>query len=342
MNLEDTEENPEFSEEELDNSDAIDAEFTEIKKSSVYTRAEKDDPIVDEFASFLSELTDESNITFVVWRKSDKNLAGKFRIPCEISFYCDSIYWNKEQSPEEVYDQVAKKHGGGRYSFQVRSGKGFQKTWTVVIGDPAQPSERERTMRGEREQSEPERTKENSQTFAQPQPTTPPPDPLDTIIGQAQKMNALREALFPPSQQTETTVAEPARRSVRDEMLLTLTGQAKDDPNLRSLIINAIFDTPKDDAEKEDKSFSFTDLAKYAFENPEKVSQLFGGILSTLLPAMPQTPAASPMPNFQTPATGLQAFKVPRNEPTPATEEKTQPEAPQTASIVPKFISLED
>lgn len=363
----DKSEAPDFDE---NDENAIDADFkpltnnfTPPARAAHVAQLHEDEVQKDDFALFLEGLPKNEDVTIIVTRLADKNLSGEFRITCNAHQKVDTIYWNGETEPDELYSQFTKKHGGGRYSFQIRRGKGFDRAWTQILGDPAEPSEKEKTiLAAKAKMTEHDRTPEHSQLFAQPQTAV---KPIDELIEQFEKMNRLREAITPPAQpQPQTISAEPtaARRSIKDEMLLSLTEQAKESPELRQLIIGALFDRQNESTEK--TGFDWSTAMNWIFENPEQSFGVLSGLAGSLFsafrpPTPPQTvnyppvnfPPVTPpvIPTYQppqqtpsaTPPTGLQSFKVPREQADSGEPIETLSEQPQPLQT-PTFIRLED
>ncbi|HEX8636511.1 MAG TPA: hypothetical protein VF692_00500, partial [Pyrinomonadaceae bacterium] len=333
----------------FDETGAIEAEFTDVKTPnlSAQTNPSPENP-KDDLAIFLENLPSTTTVTFLIKRLADKNLAGQFRIPCSITGFTDSIYWSGETLPDEMYQQVANRHGGGKYSFQSRIGSKTGRAWEVVISDPPQMSERERTLKGEREQSEPERTKVSSQPSVQEKPVSF----VDDALGVAEKYHALQRAFAPPVQQAAPAPAadpSPKENNSDNELRLELAKDAKLDPELKRILISSVFGVPLKEETEEEKPITVGGALIYAFENQDKVANLVSLLVSTVttlvLPKTAQNTASmfSTTPaNLPIQQSGLQGFKRTRNEPTPAPTAETQPEAAPIAPIVPNYIPLED
>jgi hypothetical protein len=176
--------------EELDEAtgSAIDVEFTEVKRpQSARPRPADDIDVIraepaaskpteyDEFDAFLSEIPTDKEVTIIIKRKPDHGL--KFRIPNAVISHVETRMWGRE-SLDVIYHELQRVHGGGRYWFQVRYGRGLGRSWDQTIMDPADHSERERTLLAEKtKDDEQQRRSEHSQAFVNP--ASAPAAPVD-------------------------------------------------------------------------------------------------------------------------------------------------------------------
>ena len=72
----------------------------------------------DDFTKFLLTLPDDSNPAIIITRQPDRNYAGQFRLACESQEHSGTLNWNNYTDASEIYNDIAKKFGGGRYSIQ--------------------------------------------------------------------------------------------------------------------------------------------------------------------------------------------------------------------------------
>ena len=331
-----------------------DAEITGETKTLDLKPARK----LTDFEKFYNSLPEEESATFKITRQPDRNLAGKFRLPCNTQIYTGTIYWNAgDTEPDELYNEIARTYGGGRYSIQVRQGEGFSKSWTVNIDDPAQPSEKELTLRKEAES-----TAAEAAPAQQPQPKSES-DSFDNFVNQIRKVREV-ESLFRTDQPQPVIVqqqqSEPPQ--LTDEAIrFKVIEKSLDDPNLRERALNAMLNIPQNEAGAEPEENLIVTGIKYIFNNPTESKTVLDLILESAAGAIgkvftqPQPPPAQPaiyqpsvMPaqNFD-----LQQFKRPQNAPAQAPIIETQPQAQPAPAIAPiiaapaaeiPFVSFED
>lgn len=281
-------------------NEAIEAEFTEHKRKpapKISTRGAIQGEIMkDEFAAFLETLPPNTEITIIVNRKPDHNL--HFRIPNKTYGHTDTLYWNNETT-EEIYADIQKRFGGGRYQFQIRHGKGFSgKTWEKTIFDPHEPSDAEKVILAEKEKAkaqEHERKSENSQSFAN-QPRSNEPD-IDNFFDTLEKWEKRIEK-FRPKENPPMQVS--SERSVEDIILLEAVREVKDD-EVKKQLVQKVFGLIE---EKKQQKETWIDLVKYGLQNFDQVKNVIGGVASIVLPyVLPASSAQPPMtagnlPNF--------------------------------------------
>ncbi len=323
----------------------------EVKEAEIIseTRIKPEDlneVYTDEFSQFLDNLPADADASFLISRLPDRNLKGEFRTPCNVLKHVETIYWNGETKPEEIYAQITAKHGGGKYMFQIRQGKGFGKSWTQVLADPPHLTEIEKALRTDKEETKSEEQARNnaaSQVFANLQRPT---EPTDAFAGMRQFMTvfqeieAFKQAIKPP----EPTVSEPAPAQpeiTADTIKLKVIEKAIENPELLQMAVMSVFKIPaevKDSVEGEQGNF-LVETFKFAFSHPnetkaviETVVSGFGSFFAPIISRFSAPPAQPPpTANF-----GLDSFRMPRNEPPAAPMAETQPQ-PQQSPAAPVF-----
>lgn len=348
-----------------DDADIIDAEFQEeISEPEIEKIDAKNDrevihgEVVEEnkrtelYLQFLESIPKDEDVTIVVNRYADKNLAGQFRVPCSVFGVKLSLYWSGENNPEELYPEVQKEIGGGRYLFQIREkGRGFSgKSWTAIVHDAPEPSKLELTLTAGRKakNDEHKRNNESSQPFVISQPSEPH-NSIDDLLENIEKIERLRSILAPP---TDAPVINPAtaESSFEDRIIMKVLERTTDNPRLEEKVVNAVFGIVE---KKENKQEGFIDLAKHALSNPEQVkgfvgmiADSFGGIIGALMTQKKPGNSQIIVPGHSqtNQPSGLEMFRAaPKVEvkPQPTIEEK-QPDAPQMTVAPIPIIKLED
>lgn len=318
--------------------------------------AQKEEVEPDEFSQFLSQLPTDSEIKFIVTRLADRNLSGQFRLPCLSDQHTDNLYWTGETDPSDIYSQITKKHGGGRYRIQIRGREGFAKnaTWTITLSDPVELSDRENLIKNEKAKAdEQERKNDTSQMFANPIPQTSPKSALKEFLEQAQEFKQLQELLAPQPAPQPQIIQQPAAPVTaapvtKESIKLTLIQEAVKEPELLKMALRSVFEI-QEPITPEDKPSWFENLALSFASNPEIqekalviIGQVAAPLIGLLTPKVPPVIAeASPQPPM--PQFDLSQFKQPRNEEPAAPIQETQSDATEQAKAddLP-FIELEE
>jgi hypothetical protein len=293
----------------------------------------------DDFQDFLENLPNDAEASFIIQRLPDRNLKGEFRQPCNVQKHIDTIYYNGESKPEEIYNQITEKFGGGKYHFQVRQGKYFGKGWTKNLSDPPFLTQIEKELKQISAADHAGEQTANLQNPPNPQPSTQTGETLDEtdkMILFFEKHKKLNELLSPKSEQLQP-VMQPApapNANVRENIKLLLIEKAltTGKPDLIEMTIRSAFDIPHDD--QTDKPQGFWEIIANAFISNEQIQNKFGDIIagtieggSLLIGNLMQakTPAQVQTPNFS-----LAAFQQPRNNDLPVESDKTQPQTQET------------
>jgi hypothetical protein len=325
-------------EEQLDDEELLD----ELEEEVYY--AEPDEPRTpfEEFFDALGEDADET-ATIIVYRKQDpKNTS--FRIPCTSPRIrvCTMVWASSQGGPEEFYEALAQQEGGGYYDFQIRSRRGFSdKKWEKLISDPAKPSERELTARGDFAK---ESEQHASQSFAPSFPTERKSafEEMKETLKQAEEIRGLLgiDDKAPGGASEDPRAALPVKDQIKLMMVENMLNRdANVDGELKEKVFNAAFDMfQKGDAEA---PTTWLDVAREAVKRPESVINVFkegASLLGTILrrPSPPNT--AVPSYNIPLPAPIANAAPVPEQPadasiplPQPGTTSVAAPAAPRKA-----------
>lgn len=241
----------------------------------------------DKFKAFLSGLQSDLDVTLIVKRLSDHGL--KFRIPYPSGppKKVRTEYWDG-RSADDIYEVIMHEEGGGRYNIQSQYGGGLQEAWTVVLDDPAEPSIRELTMRGETKSSEAERIPAASPPFAPPLPA----DSKSAFIElkeRLQEAKEIRELLGGD----ERPAAAPDPIPLKDQIALEMMKHVNQssDGELPTQVIKKILGLADP---KEEKSWS--DVVWHGISNADKVAGMLGAVVNVagplfnMLTGKPATP----------------------------------------------------
>lgn len=290
----------------------------------------KEEQLNERLTELLKNLPQEAETKFIVSRLADKNLSGQFRIPCNHNEDCDAIYWNGDSEPSELYAQVRKLHGGGLYRFRTHANGGFVKngTWTQIIADGAELSEKEKvletlkvkeveTAKAEVVQSQFEPKQQNNE------------DSFNTFLMQFERLEQFKKAIAPPAPPPMEQQTAPA--VTKESIKMALIEKAMNEPELVSMAIKSVFDIAPDVAAESEEKSTVIEIIKYVAAHPNESKTVldtvlgsFGGLFSPL--------ASLVMPKPPTPTVDLNTFRQPRNEqPT-----VSPPEKPTTPKETPK------
>lgn len=346
---EETEEFPDRHGEEK----VIDADILLETKTAATTKADAPE---DDFSRFLANLPSDEHMSFVVTRLSDRNHSGSFRLPCLTNEQLETLYWNGESDPTEIYSQITRLYGGGVYRIQSRAKRGFVKeaTWQVTLGDPAFLSEREKLLRKEEANtSEPQRTVESSQQFQPPPPSTRKSF-FKEAMEEAQDYKAFQDFFAPPAP-TAPVVTVSEEKVTKETIKMELVKNAMNDPQLIKEAMYAVFDiTPP-------KSTQPKGWFDRLIENETAVTIIVGAaapvvaplvsvitkfITPTVPPAGQTATATATAIQLRKPAINTQAAAQPETQAQPAQTQQdtpappTQSEQPTPAADKPKLPSL--
>lgn len=340
--------------EEIDELSIKDAEIISETKREPVKNAVKDSEI-DDFTLFLSTLPEDCNPTIIIKRQPDRNYAGQFRTSCETQENTGTLNWNNYTDASQIYDDIAKQFGGGRYTIQIKDGQRFEKnrTWTDSIGDPVGLSEKEKTsLNLKTKADEQPRNIESSQVFANPQPE---PEKKNFLREAMEEMKALKEFqdfISPPRPDVTTATGSEPQPITKETIKMALIEKALNNPDLVEKAIEAVFDIPPDSPDAQQGTL--IEVIKFAASHQTETKALLdialssvGTLFSSLLPKPPPTIPPGIIQN------GLQRFKRESHPPAEAqTPENvsaaTQP--PETAESFPlmnqeisafPFIALE-
>lgn len=230
-----------------------------------------EDPTAAELQKLIATIPKGTDVTIVVKRKADRG--ENFRIKFTGSFgHIDNVYWDRRPL-EEVYAEVQRIHGGGRYHFQFQYNGGLQPgAWNFMVFDPPFPSEMEKMLA---KQSEPERIPNVSQT----QPAAPVVVPLDEeallekTFDKLERMQKFFDRFKPEA------AAEPAareQRSVKEEILVAMATNMATDPQMGASVLRKAFGL--DTSEKRGMGDVFTHYAM----NPGEVVTAFQAVSQIL------------------------------------------------------------
>lgn len=306
----------------------------------------------DEFALFLSSLPNDTEASFIVSRLPDRNLKGEFRLPCNVHRRIDVFYWNGESSPDDFYNQITEKHGGGKYNFQIREGKGFGRAWTQVLSDPPFLTEIEKALKSEKEetkQSEQPRNSESSQNFVS---NAPPPMTAKTAIKdfleQAKEFKELSQLFAPPQVQPETAAQPTVAQATKESIKMLLIEKSLGNERLLEKALESVFNIAPAERDEEPQGFWGT-IAQAFAANPvlqDKLGDVISGtvegasgLISGLI--MPRQPPA--IPNLPI---NLNSIRAPKNDAQGAPQPETQPQTQETAQnellVITPSLKLED
>ncbi len=325
-----------------------------IKEAEIIKETRRVEPAEtekDDFTKFLESLPMDSNPTIVIVRQPDRNFAGQFRTPCDSQQHGSSLNWNNYTDANDIYADIAKQFGGGRYTIQIKDGQRFEKnrTWTTNISDPPFLSEREKAANELKTKSEEQlRNNETSQVFANPQAApTEQKNPLLEAIEQLKYLKEFQNLVLPPETPTAAQpAAQPLQPAITKETIkMAIIEKALNNEALLEKAIEAVFDIPPETAETQ--SNTVVEVIKFAASHQSETKALLdmafssvGAIISNLIPKPP------PVINQNAPV-GLQRFKRPPDNAKPAPMPETPPQtehAPPEAmrQIEPfPFIALE-
>lgn len=311
---------------------------------------------LDDFTIFLESLPDDSNPSIIITRQPDRNYAGQFRIPCESQEHSGTLNWNNYTDASEIYNDVAKEFGGGRYSIQVKDGQRFEKnrTWTTTIADPVNLSEKEKTLLELKTKTDEQlRTVENSQLFANPVPVQNelPRNSLKDAIEQIKDLKEFQNLLMPPSPPpTEQPAAQPTTPPITKETIkMAIIEKALNNENLLEKAIEAVFDIAPEAVETQ--GGALVEIFKYAASHTSETKAILEiavqSVGSLIMPFIPKPPAVLPtirqngLQRFKKPADTPTAESVPKNEPQPQQTAKNQPPAAALNIILDEFQFIE-
>jgi hypothetical protein len=277
-----------------DDESVIDLKLSDDETELTPVETKKDEPQPDEFSNFLGSLPENTDVTIVVSRKPDYNL--NFRIPCTTYGHQETLYWTGQTAPE-IYDDIKKRLGGGRYQFQLRKGKGFEKgSWEITILDPSTPSEAEQTLQKEKAKAdEQRRTNETSQVFANAEPEKKSSS-IDEFISEFEKFEKFKK-LITPEQPAAAPVADSL--SFEERIALKLFENPSSDKQLHGKIVDYAFGVFE---QKKNEKPSFAGIVADALKNPEQAE----GIIKTVVGVLPallsmfgggSSPTAQPPPS---------------------------------------------
>jgi hypothetical protein len=257
-----------------DDADAILGEVVETRPPIGKGTAAIDEPSSvtgdPDLDALIASIPKETDVTIVLKRKPDRG--HKFRLPCGSGFpHIDKLYWDKRPL-EDVYSDIQRIHGGGRYHFQLQYDGGLKPvSWTYTISDPPFASDAEKMANpGKANDREAERIPDASPQFAQQPPATSSPfDEMMTRLEEAQKFKTLLAPEQPlvPSQ----PVIE-----VRDQIALEMMKSTAGDPELGGAVIRKMLGIPTE--KKGDKDWA--DVAWAAVSNLDQVA----GVVATIVP----------------------------------------------------------
>ncbi len=326
----DTDKNEDFHDDDTD-KDAIDGEIlSEIKVKP----GEAEEFYLDEFAQFLNNLPTDTEASFIVSRLPDRNLKGEFRLPCNTLKRIDVFYWNGETSPDEFYNQITEKHGGGKYNFQIREGKGFGKAWTQILADPPFLTEIEKAFKTEKEETKPSeqpRNVESSQVFAnQPKPENKT-DGMREMMNFFKEMKEFEKAIAPlqPEQIPQSNRDKITQESIQMRIVESSLG----DPEILKMAVRSVFNIAPEEADE--KPAGFWESVTQAFVSNPTLQNKLGDMISSVFSASSSlvgnllTPTQPPIiPNAPF---GLDSIRRPRNDAQPEPQPKNEPQTQETA-----------
>lgn len=313
--------------EEFDELPIKDAEIvSETPLTKVKTAEKEEEP--DDFTKFLLTLPEDSNPAIIITRQPDRNYAGQFRIACESQEHTGTLNWNNYTDPSEIYNDIAKKFGGGRYSIQVKDGQRFEKhrTWTTTIGDPVQMSEKEKTLLELKTKNEEQpRNVESSPVFANaPQAEPEKKNFLREAMEQIKDLKEFQNLLAPPTQPASDPTAQPI--ITKETIKMALIEKALNNENLVEKAIEAVFDIAPEAEEK--SSNTIIEVIRFAASHQTEAKAVldmaFSGVGVLLSNLMPKPPPVN-IPTNIIPS-GLQRFKRQPDTPTYSPMPETAPQ----------------
>ncbi len=249
-----------------------------------------DDAGEDFLTQFLASFPDTSNISFVVTRQPDKHLAGNFQIPCDGQSYTDTIYWTDESEPSDLYDEITRKHGGGRYTIQARTGaKGFQKnkSWTINLADPPQPSERLKTLLTVKTKTAEEQQQQQPAQNPVPQPDAshqPPKSAIKQALEELEDFQKLQKIFTPPALTTAPPpIAAPPQVEpvTTDSVKWRVLDKALNFEPLVEKALNGVLELPPETVDAGSGSVVI-DTVKFVWAHPEETKTVLDMALSSL------------------------------------------------------------
>ena len=351
--------NSEDFEPEESDKNAIDAEILREEKYKPEVKPDAEEFHLDEFSQFLDNLPNDAEASFIVSRLPDRNLKGEFRQPCNVQKRIDVFYWNGETTPDEFYNQITEKHGGGKYNFQIREGKGFGKAWTQVLADPPFLTEVEKALKEETKNEEQKRNSDSSQHFVSNPQAQNSKSPIKDFLEQAREFKELNEIFSPAAQTPLPAPADEGNRITKESIKMALIEKSLDQPELLAMALRSVFDVPPEDkGEIEDKGL-IIETIKYVAAHPNDAKTVLDTVLSSLSSIlsplasaiMPKQPVSTITPNLPMSLNSIranpnnaQAASAPKNEPQPAQtakNEASQPPAAPEIVIVPS-LKLKD
>lgn len=319
----------------------------EILSESRVLLEPKEEQLNEKLTELLKNLPQEAETKFIVTRLADKNLSGQFRILCNHNEECDAIYWNGDSEPSELYAQVRKLHGGGLYRFRTHANGGFVKngTWTQIISDGSELSEKEKVLELLKNNSaEPVKVEVNQPQFV-PQQTTNQ-DSFEQFLMQFERLEQFKKAIAP---QNPPPIEQTAAPNVTKESIkLTIVEKCLDEPELLKMAVRSVFDVPAEIAEAETEKNTVVEVIKYVAAHPSESKAVLDTVLGSVSGLI--APFASLiMPKPQPMNLDINAFRIPQNEQPIVSPPETPTTPPQSVKIEPlkveevvPHIKLED
>jgi len=334
----------------------------ETKRPAETTEAQPAEP-EDEFAQLIAKLPSDCNPTLLITRQPDRQFSGKWRTLCESQSYEGSLNWNNYKEPSEIYDDIGKQFGGGRFTIQIKDGQRMEKgkTVTVNIADPTGLSVKEETALKLRQSTE----KEPAPVFqSQPEPIAAAPvapvDPLDNFLNTFTKFKQINEMMTPAP--TAAAAPEPAptiQAPVTRQTIQMAVVEAVLKGNNQALIektLVAALDISPDTPEASNGVIG--DTISFIVQHPSEsktaldiVVSTFAGVAAKFFPGLtqPAPPAQLIQPRIIPPGRNpLEQFKAAPDAPAEAPPPKNQPQAkqaqpaaPPAASVAPDFPFIE-
>lgn len=320
---------------------AIDADITRETKAA--PSVEEPAKELNGIYALLANIQTEQEVSIIVKRLKDGQYKGEFRVPSEIDKKVDVVLWDGKPYPDALYSYIRKTYGGGRYSFQLQYGGGFQQGWTDVLNDSADLSTLEvSTLKANAKTDEQPRTIEASQPFAN-QPPVPNADPLDAlkvVAGQIKDFKAIIDSFAPPAPPPAAAPPPPEPQpTIAERIQLILLEQSKGTDTFRELALGIAGIKPSKPVENgSSKPQGFFATIGNNIASSELVPQALSGIMTALTPiaglvvqkmtapaaapGMPQGIVLPPLPpNMQQPPPIIQPPPiVEKDEPQPAPE----------------------
>lgn len=261
-----------------DDGETITAEVVEKVKPVEVAPASVE---IDKFKTFLSGLKPDLDVTLIVKRLPDHGLRFRIPYPSGPPKQVRNEYWDG-RAAEEIYEVIIHQEGGGRYNIQSQYGGGMREAWTVVLDDPAEPSVRELTMRGEAaNEREAERIADASPQFAATQPPPKTTDTIDELLAQATKFKQLKDALKDDAPPPPPAPVIQEQMSVKDQVILKIADKVIDSEvngggAIGTPVLQKLFGIGGD--QKRTMGDVMTDVAYEYMTSPEKLVTAFGAI----------------------------------------------------------------